>query len=143
MFRHTSHEAGQDLVEYALVLPLFFLLVLSIIEFGILYFQYSTVVNAAREGARAGVSVAPTVASSACDQAYASAITGQARTAALRLTSGLDPQRLVVTVTPQNNCHALAVSVRYNTWFVTQMLVQETGKPTLSLQSTATMQLEN
>jgi Flp pilus assembly protein TadG len=51
--RH-GQERGQDLVEYALVLPLFLFLAFSIIELSLLFFDYITVSNAAREGARAG-----------------------------------------------------------------------------------------
>ena len=57
MTRRMGAESGQDLVEYALVLPLFLLLMFSTVEFGFIFFQYTMVVNAAREGARAGIVV--------------------------------------------------------------------------------------
>ena len=43
MAKRMGAEAGQDLVEYALVLPLFLLLTMSIFEFGILFFQLSLI----------------------------------------------------------------------------------------------------
>ncbi|MFW6136393.1 MAG: TadE family protein, partial [Chloroflexota bacterium] len=43
---------GQELVEYALTLPIFLLLVIGIMEFGVTVFVYNTMANAAREGAR-------------------------------------------------------------------------------------------
>lgn len=46
---------GQDLVEYALVMPLVLLMIVAIVEFAVLVYRYSALTNAAREGARAGV----------------------------------------------------------------------------------------
>ena len=48
-------EQGQDLVEFALILPLLLLLLLGIIEFGIAVFHYNTIANVSREIARFGV----------------------------------------------------------------------------------------
>ena len=45
-------ERGQALVEMALVLPLFFLLLFGVIEMGRVGYAYITVSNAAREGGR-------------------------------------------------------------------------------------------
>lgn len=45
-------EQGQALVEMALVLPLFFLLLFGVIEMGRIGFAYVTVSNAARSGVR-------------------------------------------------------------------------------------------
>lgn len=45
---------GQELVEYALTLPILLLLVIGIMEFGVTIFVYNTMANAAREGARVG-----------------------------------------------------------------------------------------
>jgi len=45
---------GQSLVEFALVFPLFILLVAAMIDFGVGLFSYMTVVNAVRDGARLG-----------------------------------------------------------------------------------------
>lgn len=45
-------RAGQNIVEFALLAPLFFLLVFGIIEGGRLLWTFHTVSNAAKEGAR-------------------------------------------------------------------------------------------
>jgi Flp pilus assembly protein TadG len=45
---------GQSLVEFALVLPPLFLILLGIIQFGFIFNTYVTMTNAAREGARTG-----------------------------------------------------------------------------------------
>lgn len=50
-------QAGQATVEMALVLPFLLLLLLGIAEFGRLLSAYLTVQNAAREGARYGITI--------------------------------------------------------------------------------------
>jgi len=56
MFNRIKREkSGQGLVEFALILPLLLLILLGIFEFGRVLFIYSNLFNAAREGARYGV----------------------------------------------------------------------------------------
>jgi len=45
-------EGGQSLVEFALVLPLFMLILMGILDFGWLFYNYIGVENCARNGAR-------------------------------------------------------------------------------------------
>ena len=47
-------ERGQSLVEFALVLPIFLLVVFAIVDFGMGFRAWISVTNAAREGARVG-----------------------------------------------------------------------------------------
>lgn len=51
--RRTSQ--GQSLVEFALVLPVFVLLLAGMIDFGLGLYSYMSLQSAAREGARLGV----------------------------------------------------------------------------------------
>jgi len=55
MFNRKREASGQGLVEFALILPLLLLILLGIFEFGRVLFIYSNLFNAAREGARYGV----------------------------------------------------------------------------------------
>lgn len=55
MRRRRASQAGQSLVEFALVLPLLIILTFGIIEFGILIYDQQILTNASREGARAGI----------------------------------------------------------------------------------------
>jgi Flp pilus assembly protein TadG len=50
--RKGSRQRGQSLVEFALVIPLFLVLVFGIIDFGLGLKSWITITNAAREGAR-------------------------------------------------------------------------------------------
>jgi Flp pilus assembly protein TadG len=53
--QQAGSEKGTTIVEAAFALPLFFLLVLGIIWFGLAFSSYQSIVTAAREGARYGV----------------------------------------------------------------------------------------
>jgi hypothetical protein len=53
--RRRGDDRGAALVEFAIVVTLFFLLVFGMIEFGVDYNNYISVRNGAREGARLGV----------------------------------------------------------------------------------------
>jgi Flp pilus assembly protein TadG len=52
--RRRRRERGQALVEFALVVPIFLILVLGIVDFGWALRSWITVTNSAREGARLG-----------------------------------------------------------------------------------------
>jgi hypothetical protein len=53
--RRLDSEDGAQLVEFAIVLPLLLLVVLSIAEFGFIFQRFEVLTNAAREGARMAV----------------------------------------------------------------------------------------
>lgn len=55
---HRGHRRGQALVEMAMVLPIFLLLVLGTLEFGIAFDHNLTLEYATREGARTGSALA-------------------------------------------------------------------------------------
>ena len=50
----TAGEKGQNLVEFAMVVPIFLILVFAIVDFGMGFHAWITVTNASREGARIG-----------------------------------------------------------------------------------------
>jgi len=52
---HADARRGQALLEFALVLPIFILLLVAIFDLGRAAFAYNTLTNAAREGARIAI----------------------------------------------------------------------------------------
>ncbi|HXK58308.1 MAG TPA: TadE/TadG family type IV pilus assembly protein [Acidobacteriota bacterium] len=50
-----NKERGVAIVEMAMILPLFLLLILGMIEFSLILYNKAMVTNASREGARAGI----------------------------------------------------------------------------------------
>lgn len=58
---HMGEDRGATLVEAAIVLPIFFLLVFGLLEFGFGFKDWLTINHAAREGARVSVAAADDV----------------------------------------------------------------------------------
>lgn len=53
--KRNKSERGAVLIEFALLLPLFLLLLMGMVEFGLLFYNKQVVTNSSREGARAGI----------------------------------------------------------------------------------------
>lgn len=53
--RMLGDEHGGSLVEFAIVMPLLFILLFGIMDFGILLYNQAVITNASREGARYGI----------------------------------------------------------------------------------------
>jgi Flp pilus assembly protein TadG len=66
---------GQSLVEFALVFPIFILLLAGMIDFGIGLYSYMTIINAARDGARLAATACN---STACSPAVSARVTAAA-----------------------------------------------------------------
>lgn len=56
---HFRRERGQSLAEFALVLPLFLLVIMAAVDFGWAFRSHITATNAVREGARLGITGVP------------------------------------------------------------------------------------
>ena len=132
MFERSCGEKGQALVEYALVLPLLLLLVFGIIDLGIAVFSYDTIANAAREGVRYGI----------IDPHNAAEIELRTR----RLTSGLDPSRLVFScpTCAEAAPRTVRVELTYQVRLITGPVIRAVGgNPFMDLRAGATMQVED
>jgi Flp pilus assembly protein TadG len=55
MRKHLRRHSGQSMVEFAVLAPIFFLLLLGTIDLGRAVYIYNTISDAAREGARAAI----------------------------------------------------------------------------------------
>ncbi|HVJ07454.1 MAG TPA: PilZ domain-containing protein [Acidisarcina sp.] len=96
--QHLQECKGQALIEYILLLPLLFLLVVNVVNFGGFFFAWITVANAARAGVNYGIlggaSVGPVSTPSA--SMINSLITQD-------ISSLLNRSSLVVSICQQNN----------------------------------------
>jgi len=128
---HSTHarrrERGQELVEFALILPLLLLLMVGIFEFGYVVFAYNTLSNAVREGARYG-SVQPADETGILERAQ-------------RLTIGLDSTKLTWDV-DDSVSGRVSVSVEYEHTLFTGFLLQSFGGDTLTLRAASSMGVE-
>lgn len=124
-------EHGQALVEMALVLPLFFLLLFGVIEMGRVGYAYITVCNAAREGGRIA-----TIGGTDHD------IEISVKNAAV----SLDP--LVISITPpepleghRQSGQGVTVEVTYQVWLVIPIISTVITNP-VNVSSKIIMRLE-
>ena len=137
--RKKNGEKGQALAEFALLVPIFLLLLFAIVDFGMGFHSWITVTNAAREGARLGAVLA----------------TEQQIEDRVRQTSDLPNEATNMTVTVTNAADAgglpgqsVVVKVDYNYDLITplagfvQMVSGNILGPTLTLSSTAEMRME-
>lgn len=106
-------EAGQALVEFTLILPIFLLLLFAIVDFGRGFYTWLLVTNAAREGARVAAvqsdsaTINTRIYDSFCDN-YPS-------------SCGLNPSKLSITKTNVQGARGSAVEIdlSYNFQFAT------------------------
>lgn len=95
---------GQSLVEFALILPIFLLMIMGVVDFGRAIYAYNAVSNAAREGARLLI----------VDQTQTAGVYLAAQEAANQATAlGIDPtdvnQVQVTFPDPDGNCPVISV----------------------------------
>jgi Flp pilus assembly protein TadG len=93
--RRRKRTRGQALVEFALVIPIFLLILSGILDFGNMLYSRMSVINATREGARAAVTAAD-----------ATTIPSVASGAARNSASGISGASLVIST----NCIAIKTS---------------------------------
>ena len=133
--RKGEDERGQNLVEFALIVPFFLLLVFAIVDFGMGFHAWITVTNSAREGARLGAVGAD-----------ATAIENKVRATA----DSLDDDAMTVTVTNAQGDpgDAVIVKVEYEYDLITPLssimgvVSGNTLGPTLQFDATSEMRLE-
>lgn len=143
-------ERGQALAEFALLVPIFLILLFAIVDFGMGFYSWITVTNSAREGARLGAVHPPLdVASSPC---FGKVSLEQCIYDRVLDSADLADETTKMTVTITNaqgqSGESVAVKVDYEYDLITPLagLVQfvsgDVIGPTLNLSSTADMRLE-
>lgn len=135
---------GQELVEYALTLPILLLMVLGIMEFGVAIFTYNSIANAAREGARVGavVRIEANNVQQAVDDVKEAVI---ARTGGVRLSEDdIDVAPLEDTGFQSIGAgDPISITVRYRHPLITGLIMGALGGAAdLELRSVATMSRE-
>ena len=90
------HDAAQEIVEAALVLPLVFMLLLGIYWFGRVFNIYATINHAARAGAR----IATTFSCATCGNIQSASSSVDAAVASSLQASNLDPKGISVYTPP-------------------------------------------
>jgi Flp pilus assembly protein TadG len=148
--RRKNREKGQAMAEFALLIPIFLILLFAIVDFGMGFYSWITVTNSAREGARVGAVHPPLdVPSSPC---FGKASLEQCIYDRVLDSADLADEATKMTVTITNaqgqSGESVVVKVDYQYDLITPLagLVQfvsgDTIGSTLDLSSTADMRLE-
>jgi Flp pilus assembly protein TadG len=143
-YRSRHRSRGQSLVEFALVFPIFMLLLVGMIDFGMGLYQYMTVINGARVGARAAV-----LNPKDTNNVIQNAVTAATSTAGVTI----DPTKIVITctssptATPPNASESCSVASTGDTISVTvpyaySMILPVTFGNTINMTSTAQMAID-
>ena len=142
MIRASSpRERGQDLVEYAITLPLFLILVFAIFDIGRGVYYYSAMYNAAREGARYGsvhpeeIGLETTICSLVVDRAIGVDLTCADVTTELEFIDDADADTLP-------DYGLVKVTVIYSYPLVTPIVGAALGINTINLATKSTMETE-
>ncbi len=125
-------ERGQSMAEFAMILPIFLVLVFAIVDFGMGLNAWITVTNSAREGARLG------------------AVGGTTSEIQSRVLSTADGLAVTPTVTNAQGTPGTSVTVKvdYQYNFISPLsslvsfLSGDSIGPTFNISSTAEMRLE-
>ncbi|MEX2158991.1 MAG: TadE/TadG family type IV pilus assembly protein [Dehalococcoidia bacterium] len=141
VFRGKSR--GQSLVEFAMIAPLFFILVLGIVDFGMGLHSWMTMTNATREGARLAAVHAPSSGSVDCNPLPAE---GSIERKVCDTATNLDADAMTITVTnadPEGDNAGEEVSVQID--YDYELIMPLSGfmdLSTISLSATTKMRLE-
>jgi Flp pilus assembly protein TadG len=127
-------QHGQSLVEFALVLPLFLLIVMATVDFGWALRGWITTTNAAREGARVGVTGA---SSTTIKDRVVQASSGLLTTADVTVTNAQGAAGGNVTVQATHNYQYITPLGSFLSWVLGGALPDP-----LPIASTTVMRLE-
>jgi Flp pilus assembly protein TadG len=137
-FDFIKEQKGASAIEFAIVLPLFLVLVFGIIEFGVIMYDKAVITNASREGARFGILFDEPVNS---DAEILSKVNTHLNNGGLLITLGGTANTPSVTV-DRTALPLLSVSVAYNYDFLIVPNFVPGIPQTLSLSATTTMRME-
>lgn len=116
------NERGAAATEFALLLPVFLMILFGIIEFGMIMYGREVVTNAAREGARAGIVQGPPKRTP-----------GEITTIANSYLTGTGVNQADVTFTPAGvglaSPNTLTVTAQYNYRFLIPYIPNVLGIP--------------
>lgn len=116
--RRRNRTRGQALVEFALVLPLFLLILAGVLDFGLLLYSRMTVINAAREGARVAITVpAPTTATIQSSANGAAQGVAQGISLAVSTACVPRPSKTCAWNSAQSDSVSVVVTHTYHTFF--------------------------
>lgn len=145
--RRSTRKRGQAMVEFAIVLPIFMLVLSGICDFGFMLYNRMTVISAAREGARAAAMVSDparvevTAVGAARSAASGGGVDVTVDPVYCYHTKGDPESKTPIDCLSVVNGDSVSVTVNYTYhWFFPAMLAVA---PTIGLSSTVQMVFDN
>lgn len=133
-------DSGQGLVEFALIAPIFFIVVLGLIDGTRAIFAYNTLANASREGARYGIVHGGSSVSPVGPGVNEAALTGYVQ----KYMQAFAPSDVAVTPTWPTGSNAVGGKVKVDiTYQYHPMFGGLVGIKSLTLSAGATMVIVN
>jgi Flp pilus assembly protein TadG len=134
--RHLKRQDGQAVVEFAVILPVLLLVLMSVYQFGQVFVNYMDVTSAGREGAR---KAAVSRSAGTC-----TAVDSLATTAAKGAASDLNQSSLTVTITRTctNNAYAQGSDVTATATYPYAISILGMVVSSGTLSSSTTMRVE-
>ena len=125
-----SGKKGQSMVEMAIIAPILLLIIMGIVDFGIIFNNYTVISNATREAARNGV---------------VGATDEEMRTIISNTTPTLTSNKMTITITPAQAYRikgsALTVKIEYEIIPITPLMAPILPDP-FKIASTTVMRME-
>jgi Flp pilus assembly protein TadG len=125
-------QRGQGVVEFAVVLPVFLFILISILDFGRAIYAYSVVANCAREGARRGIILAED------EEGITLADKEEIEAVVENGAVGIDLSRLTVNVTEPTE-DTIRVEATYVFELINLLVAKAVGSRSVVLRTQATM----
>ena len=138
-FGNRGEASGQTLVEFALIVPLFILMMMGVFDVGRAIYAYSTINNAAHEAARLAIVDQDTADVRAKAVSHAVGVGVRAADVTVRWLSAQYTDVAPCNATPRFGC-AVEVSVQYQFNAATPIISNLLG--TLNLEGLARQQIE-
>jgi Flp pilus assembly protein TadG len=113
---HDQSQKGSVLVEFALILPVFLLLLFGVISFSVALYDKTVLTMATREGARAGAKYVPNRTSAIIDSSATATVRQVCNRNLISFGSGMTP--VVPTPTIQNNILTVSANLNYTGLFI-------------------------
>ena len=129
---------GMAMVEMVMVLPVLLLLLFGIVEFGVVFGQWQTLTNAAREGAREAIVFRSGCVTADVEADVLARVTNYAGAAGITVTGG----NIVIAGTCGDNTTNSQVTVTHTYTFTVVPGFVASMAPTLDLVGTSTMRNE-
>ena len=128
---YAQSQKGSVLVEFALILPLFLLLLFGMITFSIALYDKTVLTMATREGARAGVMYVPNRTNNIIASSATAAASQVCQNNLISFGSAMTPG---ITTTIQNNILTVTASVNYTGLYIFSNIMSISAQTSMRLE---------